>query len=235
MLKTIKAHPVASLLALLFVLTEIAMGIYVQIGSIQVNVVAYCSVVLAFAFVACCFAKNQLWAFTACAMANTLLADVFLVLTDPRKQLLAMVFFNCAQIFYALRLFYQQTSNKARVRHLTIRVVACTTLAAATLLVLRQNANTLAVISAIYYANLLCNIVYAFTVRDYTFAVGLVFFALCDAFVGLGVLCQMLDLPTTSALHQIAFPSKFDPVWAFYVPSQTLIALSTLEHKLKTK
>lgn len=234
MLKTIKTHPVASLLALLFVLTEIAMGIYVQIGSIQVNVVAYCSVVLAFAFVACCFAKNQLWAFTACAMANTLLADVFLVLTEPRKQLLAMILFSCTQVFYALRLFDRQSNKKSKSIHLIVRIAASAAAVIATFAVLKQQTNLLAVISIIYYANLLCNVAYAFVTRDFVFAVGLICFALCDAFVGLSVLRQDYSLSST-LLHSRQLNLGFDPVWAFYVPSQTLIALSTLEHKLKTK
>ena len=234
MLKTIKTHPVASLLALLFILTEIALGIYVQVGAIQINVVAYCSVALAFVFVLYCFDKNPLWLFTACALLMTLCADVFLVLLTPRKEVIAMVFFNLAQLLYALRLLYQQKKGTARNKHLLIRLTSCIVSAVLTWIVLGQNCNTLAVISMIYYANLLCNIVCAFIVKDSLFAVGLILFACCDAFVGLGVLCNMLDVSSTSLLHKLAFPPKVDPVWLFYVPSQTLIALSTLPNKLKS-
>ena len=231
MLNKIKNNPLPYLLALVFVVAEVALWGYIQLGTQISCWVRYSSVALAFVFVLYSFKKDYLWLFTACAMVMTLCADVFLVILNPIKQITAMVFFNFAQVFYALRLFTRQTGKKQRLVHLFVRVGLCAIAVVATLLVLGQTANTLAVISMIYYANLLVNIVYAFVVRDTIFAVGLIFFALCDAFVGFGVLCDMLNAPVDSLLHKIAYPS-FDAVWLFYVPSQTLIALSTLKHKL---
>ena len=230
----IKQRPLLCLLAILFVLAEIAMGIYVQTGTEQINIVAYCSVALAFVFVLYCFDKSYLWLFTAAALMMTLCADVFLVLLTPRREVLAMVFFNLAQVFYALRLFCKQKTARHQTVHLLLRVVLCAAALVATKLVLKENTNLLALISIVYYANLICNVVWAFIVKDTMFAVGLIFFALCDAFVGLGVLCNMLNVSQTSLLYKLAFPAKVDPVWLFYVPSQTLIALSTLPNKLKS-
>ncbi|MBR2974269.1 MAG: hypothetical protein IKC47_00800 [Clostridia bacterium] len=228
----LKTNLLPLLIACLFVAVEIALGIYVQIGVYHVPVVSYCSVVLAFVFVLCCFYKSRLWLFTACAMATTLAADVFLVLTEPRKQLLAMIFFSCTQVFYALRLFDRQSNKKSKSIHLIVRIAASAAAVIATFAVLKQQTNLLSVISIIYYANLLCNVAYAFVTRDFVFAVGLICFALCDAFVGLSVLRQDYSLNST-LLQSRQLNLGFDPVWAFYVPSQTLIALSTLVHKRK--
>lgn len=223
------------LLALLFILVEIGFGFYIQLGSNNVPVVSYVSVVLAFLFVIYSFKKDFSWLFTACAMVMTLCADIFLVLADPKEQVLAMVFFNFAQIFYALRLFYSQTTKTSRIVQLVIRLSLCVFSVALTFIVLGDNVNLLSVISIFYYANLLTNLVYAFLTHDYIFGVGLICFAFCDAFIGLNVLANgIFTIPEGSFLYTLLHLG-FDPVWAFYLPSQTLIALSTLRHKLKNK
>ena len=233
MLKNIIRKRVDLAIVPLFILAEIILSIYVQIGEKYNNVVAYCSVALAFLFVIYYFKKDYLWLFTACAMIFTLCADVFLVLIEPRKQLLAMFIFNFAQIAYALRLFNSQTTKKAKIIHLIIRIFTCIVSVIATIIVLNDNLNLLSVVSIVYYSNLIINIVYAFIVRDYIFAIGLVFFAFCDAFIGLDVLSEgVLNITNQSLLYNILHPG-FDPVWACYVPSQTLIALSIFQHKHK--
>ena len=224
---------VALILALLFVLIEILMGIYVQKGETATTIVAYSSVVLAFLFVLYSFKKDYLWLFTALAMSFTLCADVFLVLVEPRKQLLAMFFFNFTQIFYALRLFSCEPLKKKKLIHLFIRLTVCLIAVISTIIVLKENLNALSIVSIIYYANLIVNVVYAFISRDFIFGVGLICFAVCDAFVGLSVLSQgLLEIKSGSFLHYIMHPG-FDPVWAFYVPSQTLISISTFKRKFK--
>lgn len=100
---------------------------------------------------------------------------------------------------------------------------------AVTVLILKDATDPLAVISICYYVNLIFNIILAFLqFKQYRlFAIGLVFFLLCDTVIGLQVMSGgYLPIPDGSLLDQI-LSVPFNLAWLFYLPSQVLISLSS--------
>lgn len=99
---------------------------------------------------------------------------------------------------------------------------------AVSVLVLRSDTDLLAVISMCYYANLIVSIFHSFSMfrKLPLFSVALVLFLLCDTVIGLQVAAgAYLQIPEDSLLHRVIFVDG-NLAWAFYLPSQVLIALS---------
>ncbi len=215
--------------SIVFVTVEALLGLLLQLADGDAVVCfSYCSVVLACLF--CAFFGERSWhyAATQSALLCTVGADWFLVVTDPREQLPAMMFFSAAQLFYASRLFLPQ-SSAARRWHWGIRLALSALFCLVTALVLGANCDAVALVSMFYYANLILNIIYAFLGgrSERLFAVGLLLFVLCDTLIGLSCLDAYFAIPSDSIVYRIIHPG-FDLAWAFYVPSQTLIAISLL-------
>ena len=113
--------------------------------------------------------------------------------------------------------------------HICVRIAAILLLVAIAFAILGGKPDAVSIISMIYFANLATNIAFAFVHHDryLIFAIGLLSFALCDIFVGLGVLVNdYLRLGRDNFLWQMTH-SGFNFIWFFYVPSQTLISIST--------
>ncbi len=171
----------------------------------------------------------------------TVISDVFLVLRFQytkaySDQAIAMTTFSIAQLCYGAFLLLAKEEKRERIIHLSIRVFLSVIAVGATLLVLKENANYLAVISLFYFANLISNAVFAFTeFKKFTlFAVGLVAFIFCDIFIGLNIAVgSFISVSETSFIYQLAHPN-FNYAWLFYVISQTLISLN-LAVKFKWK
>jgi hypothetical protein len=92
-------------------------------------------------------------------------------------------------------------------------------------LVLGSDLDALAVVSVIYYSNLLVNVVFAFADfgREPLFAIGLLLFAMCDLCIGLDVLLSTyLNSGVLSAFFSFPY---INLSWIFYQPSQVLIAM----------
>ena len=157
-------------------------------------------------------------------LAFTVCADFCLVLCDPIEQLWGMVFFSCTHIFYWLKLQRIQFRKGL----LIVRIALILAVEAVALLILKENTDPLALVSMFYYVNLAMNIVESFTQFRHNplFAIGLVFFILCDTVIGLQVAAGgYLPILEGSFVHKLIF-SGFHLSWFFYLPSQVLIALS---------
>ena len=63
-------------------------------------------------------------------------------------------------------------------------------------------------------------------------AIGLVLFILCDTVIGLSLIDTYLPVAKDSLMYRIIFPG-FDLAWAFYLPSQALLAVSLLPNRWK--
>ncbi len=166
--------------------------------------------------------------FIIAGLACTVMADLFLVVWQPQQQLWGMVWFLCAQWLYALHL---QRRNHSKVFG-GIRLGLTAVGALVTVLALRENTDALAVISLCYYANLIMNIAQSMTNFRKTplLAIGFVLFLLCDTVVGLQVAAGgYLPISQESLLYRILFMDFFLS-WFFYLPSQVLIALSSLQN-----
>ena len=157
-------------------------------------------------------------------LALTVCADFCLVICDPIQQLWGMVFFLGAQCLYAVLLHRQKLPRGLLMARIGLSVAA----EVVSLVVLGENTDALALISVLYYANLIMNMVCAFVrFRDNRLlAIGFLLFILCDTVIGLQVAAGgYLPIPEGSFVHNLIF-SGFHLSWFFYLPSQVLIALT---------
>ena len=167
------------------------------------------------------------------AMLFTLVADYYLVILEhtPENKLRGVSIFLGTQLFIFLHILVNDRSKKMRVAQVIIRALMSALIVTAALIVLKDEANALAIISVIYYINLVINLIFAHRSGrgGFLLTVGLILFALCDINVGLAVLNNMYDggFPEGSLFYELLH-FKYDLVWLFYIPSQTIIPLSLL-------
>ncbi|MBQ8310922.1 MAG: hypothetical protein IJX80_07920 [Clostridia bacterium] len=218
-----------------FALTESILGFLLQTAPGEaVRILSYTSVVIACLFCTLFCERSKSYAFTQLGLICTVCADYFLVLAEKRQQLPAMLLFSVTQLAYFARLYFADGNKKRRTWHLICRGLASAIVILLTLLVLGDGADAVALVSMFYYVNLLTNIVFACLQRErsHVFVIGLLLFVCCDTLIGLSCLDAYLAIPEDSFIWSIIHPG-FDLAWAFYVPSQTLLALSLLPERLK--
>ena len=221
-------HRLLSPLVLTFCAAEATLGILLQIlHGDAVIWTSFGAVVLACLFCTRSFQKTAVYALTQLALVCTVCADFFLLVHPEQPQFTAMLFFSVTQLSYFARIYLEDTSKKRRLVHAVLRLALPLLALLLTLLVLGGGADRVALISMFYFANLLLNVVFAFLVgkRPTPLAIGLTLFALCDVFVGLSLLDGYLPVAEGSLLDHLAHPG-FNLAWVFYVPAQTLLALS---------
>ena len=213
-----------------FIAVEAALGIIIHTAG--GNMPRFISVVIACTF--CLLFAERTWAYalTQTALICTVFADFFLLALPEMRQLPAMLFFSVTQIAYFLRIYLDDESKTRRTWHITARAALSVIAVAATLLILGSAANAVAVVSMFYYANLIINVIFAFTdfKKSPALAIGLLLFSLCDAVIGLDFLDGYMTVPTDSFIYKIIHPG-FDLAWGFYLPAQTLLALSLMKRK----
>ena len=165
-------------------------------------------------------------------LAFTLCSDFMLVLMPSEYRLPSMITFSLAQLCYFLLVLREESRGRVKKIHVITRIFASFAAIAATIFVLGDGADALALISMFYFANLICNALFSFLLgkqRLHLF-IGLVLFVLCDTAVGLSVIEEYVTLKEGTLLYMIAHPS-INLAWLFYVPSQTLIAISAMKKK----
>ena len=219
----------------LFSAVEAILGFLLQTShGDAVPVLCFSSVVLACLFCTVFAERSAAYALTQLALVCTVCADYFLLITPVRLQLPAMLFFSVTQISYFLRLYLYDENKTRRTWHIGIRAAASLAAVIVTLAVLGSSADGVAVVSMFYYANLIVNIIFAFIQfeKPGLFAVGLLLFAMCDALIGFAFLDGYLSIPPEAFIYKIIHPG-FDLAWAFYLPSQTLLAVSLLPRRKK--
>ena len=180
---------------------------------------------------ALCNPKNGI--LVGAAMLCTLGADYFLVAIPEIKRMEGMMFFLGTQLFLCLHILVADRDKKSRLIHLSVRAAASLLLVVITLVVLGKSADALAIVSVIYYANLLTSMIFAPKAKGgKLLSIGLLLFALCDINVGLAVLNDLYNggFPEGSFLHSLIH-SGVDLAWIFYLPSQTIIPLTILSNK----
>ena len=229
-----KKRLITAISAAIFVTAEIALGYLLQVThGDTANLFRFAAILLACAF---CFLIRENTADYYCiqvGMIFTVMADWYLVMSEPRMQQDGMVCFSIVQLAYAVLLFTGHESRKAAVRHVGARLGLCAVAVCSAFIVLGEGADALSLISMFYYANILMNAVVAFCQirRSVVFPIALVLFVLCDTCIGLDLMFrQYLGATDVGAVGFIA-NLGFDISWAFYLPSQMLIPLSLLEKK----
>ena len=217
-----------------YVCVQLSLGIALQVTEGRViNACQFCAIILACLFCAVLAERSREYVFTQMALVCTVCADFFLVWTQPMKQLPAMIFFLGAQILYAARLYLLAGKTERRVQ-LILRVALCAVIVGVTLVVLGTNTDALAIVSMLYYAQLILNVAFAFVKfrSRAMLAVGFLLFLLCDTVIGLDLINGYLPISPDALLYKIIRPG-FNLAWVFYLPSQVVLSLSLLPKKLK--
>ena len=148
-------------------------------------------------------------------------------------QLPAMIFFSITQICYFLRLYLNQANSHNKRLHLIFRALSIVVALTLTIIVLKDKTDALSLVSLFYYANLIFNIIIAFAQfkKCPVLAIGLLLFLMCDTVIGLNIMANSyISDAKDSLIYRILNPG-FNLAWIFYVPSQTLIAISLLKKK----
>lgn len=230
-----KNRPASAVLVGIFLGIETALGILFQTGFGNGAHLRYATVVLACLF--CILFAEKTWDYllTQLALVATVCADFFLVLPPVPNQLPGMLCFSIAQLSYAACLALSESRSRYLRIQLWSRGILSVTALAATLVVLGKGADAVALVSMFYYVNLFLNLVFAWTQlpRRTLMAVGLTLFLLCDTVIGLAFLDGYLPVDKTSLIYRLIHPG-FDLAWAFYLPSQMLLAISLLPKRRKT-
>ena len=218
-----------------FLVLEAALGVLLQTAQSETGInLRYTAVVVAALFCALFAEKSKSFIFTELALICTVGADYFLVYLPEMKQLPAMIFFSVTQIAYFLRLYFEDENAERRKIHLALRVALSVAALGITAAVLGENCDAVATFSMFYYTNLILNVVFAFISfkKNPIFATGLLLFILCDTVVGFSFIDAYLPISENAFIYKIIYPG-FDLAWAFYLPSQALLAISLLPERLK--
>ena len=190
-------------------------------GGIVLRCVSYGAILLCLAYGLSFWKKGNRW--VQIGLVFTAMADFCLVICDPIQQLWGMVFFLGAQTCYALFLYSRQKSKAL----LWLRGALSVAAILLTVLILGKNCDGLALVSMVYYANLIMNIIHAFFLfhKQKIPAIAFVLFLLCDTVIGLQVAAGgYLPIGEGSLLYRILF-MDFNLSWFFYLPSQVLLAI----------
>lgn len=223
-----RLYPIA---AGLFAAAEATLGVLVHtVKGCLVPWVSYAAVLLAFGFCLLSARRSAVFLLTALALLFTLAADYILVLHPEHSTLLAMLFFLSVQLLYGARLLL---GAAARRLSLLLRAALSVLALLLPLLVVGERADALALVSMLYFANLLTNAALALgdLRRSPMLALGLLFFVLCDVFVGFGMLGEYLPVAEGTLWAWMAAP-PINMAWVFYVPALTLLSLSAFEELL---
>ena len=227
-------------------LHKIALGIfltfelilYILIFTAKSNIVTYsmwASVILAFVY-ALSLLKWYKNGWIVFALFSTIFADYFLIVSNQQQQSIAMTFFLMTQVSYAIWILMKEKDVRHRVSHAIIHAVVTIIAVIVTFVVLQDKVDYLSVISVVYFANLMVNLTLSCVHFRYNWilSIGLLLFLCCDIVIGLNCAIGVyISVPSTSILYRIAF-APFNLGWVFYLPSQVLIACSSLQHKRKT-
>ena len=233
MLKTKKSKIIA---LFVFLVVQAVLFVLVQTTNGEVNDgVSFAVVVTAGIFVLLCFNLSKNYFLMQIGLICTIFADLFLVVIDPMIQLPAMIFFSCTQICYFLRLFFETENEKEKNIHMILRAFLVIIVIIVTMLVLKEKADTLSIVSMFYYTNLILNVVFSFIhfKKSPVFAIGLMLFLLCDTIIGLDIMAESyINGKALEAINK--FLSGANWAWVFYAPSQALLGISLIKIKEKS-
>lgn len=223
------------ILCVIFIATEGVLGYFIQEPiNPPVNGMQFSAIVLACVFFILFAERSSAYIFTQLALIFTVGADYFLVIAKQPNQINGIICFSFVQAAYFLRLYLDEKNPKKKKIHLITRIAIPVVAVGTTFLFLGEKTDALSVISVFYYSNLALNLIFSFASfkTHYLMAFGFLCFLLCDTVIGLVNMGPYLSLPEGSFINKLLYPG-FDPAWAFYIPSQILLALSLLPDKLR--
>ena len=230
----VKIRPILAGSVGIFLAVETTLGILFQTGHGNGAHLRYATVVLACLFFALFLERTWDYLLIQLALVATVCADYFLVLPASPNQLPGMLCFSVAQLSYAACLALSEKRPRYFRLHLWLRGILSVVALAVTVAVLGKGTDAVALVSVFYYVNLILNLIFAWTQLPgrILMAVGLTLFLCCDTVIGLSFLDGYLAVDKTSLIYRIIHPG-FDLAWAFYLPSQMMLAISLLPRRWK--
>ena len=223
-----RSYPIFSTIITTFVTAEISLTTLVVTGVGSVRIEQYSAICLACLFSLLFLTHDPRNVATFVALAMTVLADTFFVICRPMLKLPAMLAFSVVQLAYFMRLL-RNIPNKRRKYHIVLRAAFILFGEGFIVCFLQRNVDALVIVSVHYYVNILLNCVMSWTeIRESRlFALGLLLFVCCDTLIGLKAASEVyLTLPH---VFDFLFSTEINLPWLFYIPSQTLIALSVAQ------
>lgn len=212
--------------AAIFVAVEIALYITFMVGGLsksEANAVKYAGVILCAVFALyCCKNLRPCDFMLFAAMVLTVVSDWFLLITDENIEI-GLSTFIIAQLLHFARI-YVLRKKRPYVSAIS-RLVLCA--AVITALHFLSALTLLTALVAVYFCNLLVNFADSFLLLKVNklyalFSLGLLLFICCDICVGLYNFGKVLSINIPVSVRNFADKG----MWAFYLPSQTLIVLS---------
>ncbi|MDO4544173.1 MAG: lysoplasmalogenase family protein [Clostridia bacterium] len=181
-----------------------------------VSIVQFASICLCFVFALLFSPKCTDSQKLKLALLFTLAADFFLVILQ-KHFLVAVIIFSFAQLCYISRI-----RNRAVFISLPLTVAALMLLSS----LIIGGADVLVLAGCAYFGTLINAAVFAWLSKNRRFALGMTLFLCCDIFVALSNSANYINIDT-SFLARL----PIDPIWAFYLPAQVLLAMSAKEEK----
>lgn len=220
-----------------FIAIELVLSVLLQtVGGRAGDAMRFGAIVFCCLFCLLFMERTPAYLLTQAALACTVGADYFLVWSRPMLQLPAMLFFLVAQSAYAVRLYMTDDSVVCRRWQRWSRPLLGVAVLFVTVIVLGTRTDALALVSMLYYATLVLNVIFACIgfKSNSLLALGLVLFLCCDTVIGLGMLDGYIPISPDALVYRVIHPG-FDLAWAFYLPSQVLIVLSLWKKRTDTK
>jgi hypothetical protein len=174
------------------------------------------------------------------ALFFTVISDLFILMLD--YYLIGLLTFCVVQSFYVVRLGrwrnqMELVTGPGEIPKRFGRNIAVTLVILGSLLVFKVKIEALVVVSGFYFISILFNVMDSVIIAVKSkirsrilYAAGMVLFLLCDMNVGLFNVSGFVDISGGwfTALYQFAAVA----MWMFYLPAQTLIALSGLSESM---
>lgn len=200
------------------------------------NILRFSTVAIATVFGWIFLDKKPYFAICA-ALTFTCIADFLLEIVQPPERSAATTCFLVAQFIYASYICSFAFNSLETIIHLSIRGVLTIAAGVIVFKVLKEKADYLALVSVVYFANLVLNIVFSFIhIKDHPLAaIGFLLFALCDLNVGLSVGVATGYIDIRGPLYDFLFGSRLDFIWLCYIPSQTLLCSEIYVQQRKIK
>ncbi len=224
-----------------FIVAELFFGHFIQKStSLAYSLLTVFSVAVALLYVAISFENTYFHKLMLLALSATVVADFFLaglveIMGDVEQKTFAMCFFCVAQACYFLRIYQNHEKERTKKGHIFLRLSLSILGLGITMVVLKEKTNLLSLVAVLYFANLILNLIFAFTQIKISalLPIGLLFFLLCDTIIGLSVMSDLFIPITEGSLFYGLIHSGVNLAWVFYVPSQTLLAISVNEKKFR--
>ena len=175
---------------------------------------------------------SKSYRYTQMAMIATVCADFFLVFLPVQLKVPGVLCFCVTQFAYFLRLYADDENRIRKIIHLILRITITVAAFVLTILVLGIRMDILSLISVLYYANFILNLLFSYIQfkKMRILAIAFTLFIISDTLLGFDNLSGYLLIPRGSVIFLITrVGCRF--IMPLYLTAQILIPLSLFSRK----